>query len=365
MNLNRISKLSELVTNKNKRKPTIVVDSKDNNTFSVFGSTSGININVDTDRWSISEELKLFIEELCKDSNDSIEEKILKIYEKLCEEYTYDDNVLSYIRKNDDDTFFLPDEYGRDTDSSWKAKRQQHTRRTCFEISRILAKSISELLKISGYSKKYDVCILWDEAVTHYFVGLACDDYYISMDLDDFTQIKDLTRMKTGLTLEGIVVLEDNNNKFNSVLRRFNSNRGKIAKTFIEDKYKSEEKKKNEFNSEIFSDDIEFIKYTIQILREEYDLDSTGMFEYIKEIVDTRIGARSRKKYWKEVESNLGVGTRYTRCLVITIDDISYIIDVTKKDPTEILRRADEEEMSQLKPFNIQRKWKFDPYDGR
>ena len=89
------------------------------------------------------------------------------------------------------------------------------------------------------------------------------------------------------------------------------------------------------------------------------------MFEYIKEIVDTRIGARSRKKYWKEVESNLGVGTRYTRCLVITIDDISYIIDVTKKDPTEILRRADEEEMSQLKPFNIQRKWKFDPYDGR
>lgn len=171
--------------------------------------------------------------------------------------------------------------------------------------------------------------------------------------------------MKTGLTLEGIVVLEDNNNKFNSVLRRFNSNRGKIAKTFIEDKYKSEENKKNEFNSEIFSDDIEFIKYTIQILREEYDLDPTGMFEYIKEIVDTRIGARSRKKYWKEVESNLGVGTRYTRCLVITIDDISYIIDVTKKDPTEILRRADEEEMSQLKPFNIQRKWEFDPYDGR
>lgn len=187
MNLNRISKLSELVTNKAKRKPTIVVDSRDNNTFSVFGSTSGININVDTDRWSISEELKLFIDELSKDSNDSIEEKILKIYEKLCEEYTYDDNVLSYIRKNDDDTFFLPDEYGRDTDSSWKAKRQQHTRRTCFEISRILAKSISELLKIFGYSKKYDVCILWDEAVTHYFVGLACDDYYISMDLDDFT----------------------------------------------------------------------------------------------------------------------------------------------------------------------------------
>ena len=110
---------------------------------------------------------------------------------------------------------------------------------------------------------------------------------------------------------------------------------------------------------------IELIKYTIQILREEYDLDSTGMFEYIKEIVDTRIGARSKKKYWKEVESNLGVGTRYTRCLVITIDDISYIIDVTKKDPTEILRRAYEEEMSQLKPFNIQRKWKFDPYDGR
>ena len=112
------------------------------------------------------------------------------------------------------------------------------------------------------------------------------------------------------------------------------------------------------------------MQYAIQILRDEYDLDSAGMFEYIKEIVDTKIGARSRKKVWKEVENNPGVGTRYTRCLVVTIDDIPYIIDVTKENASEVFRRFDFEELrepnAKVKSFKeMDRNWEDDPYDGR
>ena len=106
-------------------------------------------------------------------------------------------------------------------------KKKKHTRKNCFEISRILVKSINEILRLSGKLENYDVCILWDEAVTHYFVGLVCNEYCLSLDLDDFTQIKDLTRIKTGLTLEGIKVLEDPSYKFSYVLKKYNDGRSK------------------------------------------------------------------------------------------------------------------------------------------
>jgi len=38
--------------------------------------------------------------------------------------------------------------------------------------------------------------------------------YSLAIDLDDFFRIKDLTRVKTGLTLEGITILEDDKDKF-------------------------------------------------------------------------------------------------------------------------------------------------------
>jgi len=37
----------------------------------------------------------------------SNEEKILLVYEKLCYDYVYDDNLISYIQKVDDDIFSL------------------------------------------------------------------------------------------------------------------------------------------------------------------------------------------------------------------------------------------------------------------
>ena len=362
MNFNRLGKLNELLTNQLKRKPTIILEPNPEQSYRIYGTANDIVVGIDTDNWVIPDELKPFITEVAK-SDISNEENILKTYQKLCEDYTYDDNVLSYIHKNDDESFSLPDEYGRKADSTWKENRQKHNRRNCFEISRILAKSINEAIKLSGYSRNYDVCIIWDEINTHYFVGIACDEYYVSLDLDDYTQIKDLTRMKTGLTLEGINILEDPSNKLGKVIEEINSDRSKIAKDHIQEKIETSNKSTD-------SDDIEFLQFAIQILKEDYNLDSAGIYEYLKEIIDTKIGAKFRKKVWKEVENGPGIGTRYTRCLIVTVNDISYIIDVTKDSPSEIFQEFDEKELeeqnSKVIPFKeMARDWRDDPYDGR
>lgn len=375
MNFNRIGKLDELLTNDLKRKPTIILDPNPEQSYRISGTANDLVIGIDADEWVIPDELKPFIIEVAE-NNVSDEEKILKVYQKLCEDYTYDDNILSYIKKNDDDTFFLPDEYGRETDASWKENRQKHNRRNCFEISRILAKSITEVVKLSGNAKNYDVCIIWDEANTHYFVGLACNNYYVSLDLDDFTQIKDLTREKTGLTLEGIKILEDTNDKFGKVIKEINRDRAKIAKEYMQEKIQmlnsddSKDESKVKAEDDSISDNKRFLQYVIQILKEDYNLDSAGIYEYLKEIVDTKLGAKFRKKVWKEIENNPGKGKRYTRCLIVNIEDNSYLIDVTKDSPNEIFQQFDERELekqeSKIIPFKeMTRDWNKDPYDGR
>ena len=376
MNFNRLGKLNELLTNDLKRKPTIILDPNPEQSYRISGTADDIVVGIDADEWVIPDELKPFIIRVAG-SNVSDEEKILKVYQKLCEYYTYDDNVLSYIKKNEDDTFFLPDEYGRETNSSWKENRQKHNRRNCFEISRILAKSINEVIKLSGHSKNYDICIIWDEANTHYFVGLACNNYYVSLDLDDFTQIKDLTRAKTELTLEGIKILEDSSDRFGKVIKEINNERAKISKDYIQEKIEMlnlddnmDETKVKAEDDDSISDDKRFLQYTIQILKEDYNLDSAGIYEYLKENVDTKLGAKFRKKVWKEIENNPGKGKRYTRCLIVNIDDSSYIIDVTKDNPNEIFQQFDERELekqeSKIIPFKeMSRDWNKDPYDGR
>ena len=364
MNFNRIGKLNDLLTYDLKRKPTIMLEPNPEHSYRVSGTANDIMLGIDTEEWEIPDELKPFVEELAK-SDISNEEKILKIYQRLCEDYTYDDNVLSYIRKNDDESFFLPDEYGRKTNPEWKENRKKHNRRTCYEISRILAKSISEIFRLSGNSKNYDVCVIWDEANTHYFVGIDNNDYYVSLDIDDFTQIKDLTRLKTGMSLEGIKILEDSSGKFEETLKKFNNGKSKIAKHHIQKKLEQEHKEDIETSiNSSEPDDLTFLKYTIQILKEEYNIDSAGIYEYLKEIIDTKMGAGFRKKVWKEVKTNSGTGKRYTRCLIVSIDDIPYMVDVTKNELNEIFHELDERE--QFIPFKeMERDFDNDPYDGR
>lgn len=383
MNFNRISQLSDLITNDLKRKPTIILKPNYDQPFRIVGTANDVTVNVDAEEWAIPDNLKPYVNDLCK-STGSLEEKILKIYQIICEKYEYDDNVLSYVQKIDDELYYLPDSYGRETDSIWKENRKKHNRRNCFEISRILAESINEIIKSARMSSRYDVCIFWDEAYTHYFVGLVSNEYYVSLDLDDFTKLKDITRLKTGLTIEGIKVYYDPKNKFTDVLNRFNSSRSKYAKEHIKDeRIKFHERLKvdtkelvtpTEFQSDgsdISSDDIKFLQNAVQILKENYNLDSAGIFEYMKEIVDTKIGLTSRKKVWKKVDDNsdgMNIGNRYTRCLIVTIDDASYIIDVTKDKPEEMFFQFDMKELSRPDSefkSNLLRNWDEEPYDGK
>ena len=214
INIAKFNKLNELVSLEFRRKHTIVLnpDKKED--------IHEEDIIYDKANWKITDELKKYVDELSQNNDLSIEDKIIYIYEKICKDYVYDDNLISYIKKIDEDVFSIPDWYGRDVDQEWEKNRENHNRRICFELSRYLAKALDELLR---ENKNYDVCILWNKNLTHYFVGLTSNEYTLALDVDDFFNIKDLTRVKADLTIEGIQILEDNKNKFKNALENTNS----------------------------------------------------------------------------------------------------------------------------------------------
>lgn len=213
-----------------------------------------------------------------------------------------------------------------------------HNRRVCYEISRNLAKALTELFKDNN---TINTCILWDKDLTHYFVGLICDEYILTLDLDDFNNIKDLTRLKSELTIEGIKILEDNQGKFGKALKKFNTHKNEHAIKKIESEIENSPIKDSHNNSQIEeNDDIVFLKNAVEILKEK-GLDSQGIFEYMKEIVDINLGPESRKKVWKKIEGKNNEEIRYMRCLAIDLDNQKYIIDVDTKE----LRSFDKEEL--------------------
>lgn len=361
MDLTKIGKLNDLIKKSLRRRVTIILDPTPGKSFRIFGNPGDLNVAIDADEWILPDELRPFIEETAQEES-SVEEKVIKIYEKLCMDYTYDDNVLSYIKKNDDETFFLPDSYGRNTDQNWKKKRQKHNRRNCFEISRILAKSLIKLFETLKNKRNYEVCIIWDESVTHYLVGLVSDDFCVTLDIDNFNQIKDLTRMKTGLTLEGIIILDESSDKFKTALAKANTNKESDSLDAIIAEMPNIDSNVSEETIQL--DDLKFIQYTIQILKEKYDLDSAGIFEYVKEIIDLKVGRVARHTYWKEIEESKGIGSRYTRCLVVCIEDTEYVIDVTQNNSNKIFRKFSNDDVF-ISSKEMNREWENDPYDGR
>lgn len=341
INIDKLIKLNDLVTTSFRRKHIIVLNPEEK-----YENKENLNANIIYDKvdWKIPEEIRMMVDELYQNNQLSNEDKILLIYEKLCKDYVYDDNILSYIQKTDDDSYDLPDRYGREIDEEWEKNREEHNRRVCYEVSRYLAKSLKELFKDN---EEFNVCILWDKSLTHYFVGLTCNEYSITLDLDNFNNIKDLTRIKTGLTAEGIVILDDNEGKFKNVLDKFNESRSKEAVEKIENEINNYTNISNpnieDQNSSLVgeSDDIAFLKNAIEILKEKYDIDSQGLYEYIKEIVDIKLGPEARKKVWKEIKGKNLDETRYIRCLLLDVENQKYIIDVDQM----ILRTFDEEEL--------------------
>ena len=354
INIEKIIRLNELVNMFFRSKHTIVLDPK---LEKKYGKYLGEEIVYDKADWDMPSELKEYVKELSKNEELSKEEKILSVYEKLCHDYVYDDNLISYIQKVDDDIYSLPDWYGREVDKEWEKNRENHNRRICFELSRYLVKSLDELFKDD---KNCNTCILWNKNLIHYFVGLTSDDYSLAIDLDDFFKIKDLTRLKTGLTLEGITILEDDKHKFKNALDKFNEGRDEFAIKRVENKI--EETDETEIEEE--SEEVAFLKKAVEILKED-GLDSQGIFEYMKEIIDISIGKENREKVWKKIDGKNRESTRYIRCVVANIDDKKYLID----GEDAIVRLFDEKEFDEKRTRFVPNKeltrGGFDYYDGK
>lgn len=330
-NIAKIIRLNELVTRTLRKKHIIVLDSEEKQ------ENLNPNITYDAAEWKVSEKIQTFLDELAENKDLSKEEKILAIYEKLCQEYIYDDNLISYIQKIDDDQFTLPDWYGRDVGPEWVKNREEHNRRVCYEVSRYLAKALTQLFE---QNEDIDVCIFWDKGLTHYFVGLTSSEYNITLDVDDFNNIKDLTRIKTGLTAQGIKILTDKYGKFKAALEKFNDGRCPDAIQQIELDI-ANDTENPDYDQGGENDEILFLKYAIEKLRDEHNIDSQGLYEYIKEIIDVTIGPQARKKMWKEIRGKDNQQTRYIRCLTLNVNGQKYIIDVDKK----IIRPFDEAEL--------------------
>lgn len=342
----KLLRLNDLVSVYFRRKHKIVLNPavKERNEESLDD-----DIIYDKAEWKISDELQEFVERVARNIQLSAEEKILAIFEKIGKEYIYDDNLISYIQKLDDEEYDLPDWYGRDIDEKWEKNRDTHKRRVCYELSRYYAKALTELTK---YNEDYSVCILWDKGHTHYFVALTCSDYSVTLDMDDFNNIKDLTRLKAGLTAQGVAILEDREGKFKNALDRFNSGRSNDAIKKIESDIQSEKdgtssNEENQLNlQEEGNEDLVFIKNALEILTQKYGIDSQGLYEYMKEIVDIKLGPEARKKIWKKIDGKNDRETRYIRCLVLDIDNQRYLLDVDRA----ILRDFDEEELHRENP---------------
>ena len=347
VNMEKLIELNDKISLAFRRKHIIVLNPKEKQENK---ETLNADVIFDKNEWKIPDKLHYLIEELAQSSYLNNEDKILMIFEKICKGYVYDDNLISYIQKIDDESYELPDWYGREVDEQWEKNREQHNRRVCYEVSRYLAESLTEIFRDK---ENYNVCILWDKGNTHYFVGLTCDDYSITLDTDDFNNIKDLTRLKTGLTAQGIDILEDKEDKFRKALNKFNENRSEDSIMKIEDdiaKNKIDLNSNTSNNSSVEEcEDIIFIRNAIEILKGKYNIDFQGLFEYIKEIVDIKLGPESRRKVWKRIEGNDNKATRYIRCLVLNVNNQKYIIDVDEG----LIRYFNEKELEEENPTFI------------
>lgn len=362
MNIEKLNKLNNLVSLFFRRKHTTILNPKDKEKE----DSTSLNTEYDAVEWEIEDEdIRIFVKQLFQNNQLSDEDKILSIYEKICQKYIYDDNLISYIQKQDDDSFSVPDGYGRATNQEWKKNREQHNRRVCYELARNLAESLTELFQ---NNEDFNICIFYDKGLTHYFVGLTCSEYSITLDPDDFSNIKDLTRIKAGLTAQGIKILQDKENKFTNALNKFNEGKSNDSINKIETEIDNVQSTLKTYSDNQITEpeDIIFLRNAIQILKEKYDIDSQGLFEYMKEIVDIKLGPEARKKVWKILKENDNRTTRCVRCLLVNVDGQDYIIDVDKM----ILRQFDKEELERddtnfaayekIAPRN----WKVDGYKG-
>lgn len=269
-------------------------------------------IEYDQVKWEMEEGISKLVEKLLKESSMSFEEKILEVYKYICFNYVYDANVLYFFKRDDSDInnikYIAVDWYGRIVGKDWIEKRQKHNRRICYEFARFYAKAINVLL---DGNDKLEAFMLGDKENLHYVVGLTGDEYSVILDLDDFNSIKDLTRVKFGLTIKGIKILRDESGKFKQAVDKFNEGKR-------EELAEIEEAKRNLKNKSL----IEYFNNVAQILKNR-NIDAQGFFEYIRAIVENE-GIKI-EKIWKE--DKIAPEKRYERCIIFEFDGKTYLID--------------------------------------
>lgn len=273
-------------------------------------------IEYDTVKWEMEEPIKKMVNNLVKDKTLSLEDKIIKVYEFICMNYIYDANVLYFFKRDASDPtnvkYIAVDWYGRVVGQDWIEKRKNHNRRICYEFSRFYAKAINTL--IDGKAE-LEACMIGDKANTHYVVGLTGKDYSIILDQDDFNSIKDLTRLKMGLTIKGIHILRDETGKFAKAVEKFNKDR-------LVELNEIEEAKKTLKNKNF----IAYINEAIKAIN-KYNIDPQGFFEYIRFLIEE--SGIKIEKIWKEDKK--ANEKRYERCLYFEFNNKTYLLDSIEK----------------------------------
>lgn len=273
-------------------------------------------IEYDKVKWEIEDSMKDLVQKLMEEKELTLEQKILKLYEFICLNYIYDVNVLYFFKKDLSDTnnvkYIAVDWYGRIVGSQWIENRKKHNRRICYEFARFYAKAINELITPND---KVEAFMLGDRENLHYVVGLSGEEYSAILDLDDFNNIKDLTRLKLGLSIKGIRILRDNFGKFKKALDDFNNNRLEELPEIIKAKNTLEGK-----------DNIGYFNKVLEILN-FYNLDSQGFFEYMRAIIESE--GIEIEKIWKEVKNV--EEKRYVRCLIFNFNSKDYLLDSLDK----------------------------------
>lgn len=292
-------------------------------------------IEYDQVKWELEEPVQSLVSKLKKDTTLSFEEKILEIYKCICLNYIYDDNVLFFFKRDVSDPnnikYIAVDWYGRIVDEKWKENRQKHNRRICYEFARFYAKAINELL---DGNDKFEAFMLGDRENLHYVVGLTGKEYSVILDLDDFNKIKDLTRLKLGLTINGIRILRDELGKFQEAIDEFN-------KYKLNDLVEVEKAKENLRGKNT----IEYFKKIVEILR-SYNIDSQGFMEYMRAIIENE--GIEIEKIWKEIKG--GIEKRYVRCLTFNFDGKTYLMDSVEQKLEETNKEKLEKEMFIFNP---------------
>ncbi len=266
-------------------------------------------IEYDNTKWELEEDMIELIRKLSENNKMTFEEKLLNIYKYICLNYIYDDNVLYFFRRDISDPenikYIAVDWYGRIPDSKWIENRKKHNRRICYEFSRFYAKAINMLLD----NENMEAFMLGDKENLHYVTALAGKEYSIILDLDNFNSIKDLTRLKLGLSLKGIKILEDNSAKITNAVTEFNKN---LAVELSEIESAQLEK----------VDILDYLYKVVDILK-KCNLDSQGFCEYIRSLIEKE--GITVDKIWKQVTSF--PEKRYARCLVFDFEKNTYLLD--------------------------------------